>query len=164
MKHLQNLHISLLKIWHDPGNNDMLLHSLNRNSSLLQVTTGDPDDWSEADTAKKIAYAKRNAQIHAILEVPQESVELLPSLPRIFCASRGCEMESSVIFAALVALGESVGNHLRDDDAAKWKSEGPDNEEVEVGGSGRKKKRYCSGRPAETGNAPLRSSLAHNNC
>jgi hypothetical protein len=54
-------------------------------------------------------YAERNTLIHAILEAPRNSVQLLAAWPRAFRAVWGSEMETFVILKALIALNESMG-------------------------------------------------------
>jgi hypothetical protein len=85
----------------------MLLKVLKRNSSLWQVTGDLGGDLSEAERMKMEFYAKRNKHIHAILEAPHTIVPLRSAWPRVIRAIRGCEMEASIILAALTAaLGE----------------------------------------------------------
>ena len=81
LKHLRKLNL-FLRGEESPGVSiAMLLQALKRNSSLWQVTANLMEDWSEAETDKKKFYAKRNQLIHAILEAPKTSVQLLSAWP-----------------------------------------------------------------------------------
>jgi hypothetical protein len=99
-----------------------LLEALWRNCCLQQVTGNSFQGLSEVDTAKLKFCAKRNSQIPAIMKAPQNKVPLLTAWPRVFQAVRECEMEASVIFRVLIALGDFVGS-------SKKRSECPSEEE-----------------------------------
>ena len=88
-----------------------MLPALKRNSSLWEVTAAYMQNWLEANTTKLEFYAKRNKQIFTILDSPEDKVQqaTLATWPSIFRAVRGCEMEPSVIFAGLMALGSACG-------------------------------------------------------
>jgi hypothetical protein len=103
MNYLRKLNIS----WIDciPGSNAMLLQALKSNSSIWHVTV---DQW-ETKPAEMDFYAKRNKQVHAILEASFDSVHFVKAWPRVFRAIRECSIETCFIFRALTALGESVG-------------------------------------------------------
>jgi hypothetical protein len=118
-----------------------LLPALKRNSSLWLVTTViNPNVWSKAENFKMAFYAKRNKTIHALLATPKDSVQQqlltarppVTAWPRFFRAVQGCEVEASVIFSVLTALGDSVGRLPTD--AKERKSEGPHVEDTNGSG------------------------------
>jgi hypothetical protein len=129
MKYLRTLYINVQQQQDTTavrGHNAMLLQALKRNSSLLDLTASLWEAWSEADTAKMAFYCERNKQILAILEAPKTTiVKRRTAWPRFFRAVRGCEVEASVLFAALTACGDGVGRRLPEN-AEKQKPEGPD--------------------------------------
>jgi hypothetical protein len=136
MKHLRKLNLSV-RGGEITGSVAMLLHALKRNCSLWQVTADLAVDMPEGETKKLEFYAKRNKHIHAILEAPKTGVQLLSAWPRVIRAVGGCEMESSIILAALSALGEPVGRTWdRESSASKSpkRKRGSSSDEVASGG------------------------------
>jgi hypothetical protein len=106
MKHLRKLNLSVRGV-EIPGSVQMLLKKLKRNSSLWQVTVDLGEDIPEADTHEMEFYAQRNQHMHAIVAAPKATVRLQSAWPRVIRAVQGCEMEGSIIFAALTALGRT---------------------------------------------------------
>ena len=82
MKHLRKLDLSV-RGGEITGSIAMLLHALKRNCSLWQVTADLAENMPEGETKKLEFYAKRNKHIHAILEAPKTSVQLLSAWPRV---------------------------------------------------------------------------------
>jgi hypothetical protein len=142
MKCLRKLHVHLQDTTDIPVGIPspiaMLLQALKGNSSLWQVTADLERDWSEAEIKEMEFYAKRNMEIYTILDAPEDKVQLLTlaNWPRILRAIRGCEIEASVIFAGLMALGSACGPSSGQFKDSRGSRQG-----------GGKRKQHCSSRP-----------------
>jgi hypothetical protein len=112
MKHLRKLNVYCQRAVDNSRYNYVLpLHAFKRNTSLWQVTTDIVTSNGEAAELRMKFYTERNKQIQAILKAPMDMVQKTPlaNWPRIFVLMRDCEMQASILFSALVTLGEFVG-------------------------------------------------------
>lgn len=91
---------------------ERLLHAFEKNSSLVQVQVGDPedeDDYFNADDLAKIRfYTNRNEHLSRLLKAPIGEVPL--SLhPRLLYIAKRCQTGPSLILQSLLLLNDSVG-------------------------------------------------------
>jgi hypothetical protein len=113
MKYLRKLHLVVHNV-EIISSVAMLLRALEHNISIWQVTTNLEEDLSEVERNTMELYAARNKHIHAIMEAPRDSVQLLSVLPRVIRAVQGYRMGASITFAALTALDERHSGRTRD--------------------------------------------------
>jgi hypothetical protein len=89
VKHLRKLNIYCLRAVRNCCSDDVVLplHALKRNSSLWHVTTDVMMGFSDEEEMRIKFYARRNKQIHAIIEVPKDKEQaLLLNWPQILCS------------------------------------------------------------------------------